>query len=134
VELRIARRARPSVEIREPEPVRRLEPAWPQGAEVIGMEDRLPPGEAGPPLRGDVVAEPARGRSEPRSVVVDRPAELVADDEEPGRFRPRCRPRGNIGAEQGTRRARGDPAQDGRHSCSTSAYRSEMSASRGTRI
>ena len=42
IELGVAGRARPAVEVAEPEPVRRLEPARLQCAEVVVVEDGLP--------------------------------------------------------------------------------------------
>ena len=82
VELRVAGRPGPSVEIRRGEAVRRLHPAGLQSLEVAGEEDRLVGREPCPPGGCDVVPEPPRGRFEMSRVLVHGPGRSLADGEE----------------------------------------------------
>ncbi len=100
VELRIAGCSGSSVEVAEPQSVRRVEPSRLKRAEVVVVEDRLLSCEAGPGRGRDVVAEPPRRCRQPRAVVVDRPAEVVAGDEQAGALRPSRRARGDVRAER----------------------------------
>src|SRR5262249_28769104 len=94
------------MEVAQPEPMRRAEPTGAQCVEVVVLKDRATAGEAQHRIAADSVPETVRGRDEPCAVVVDRPAEAVADDVE-------------LGAA---------------HDFRTSRYRSATSASEGTRI
>ncbi len=62
--------------------MRGLEPARLQRVEVVVLEDRLSAPEPQQRVRADVDAEALRGRDQARTVVVDRPAETIADDVE----------------------------------------------------
>ncbi len=106
VELGISRRPGLTVEVREPEPVGRLQPAWAKRAEVIRMEDGLPACKGRPRRWSDLVAQPARPGAQPRRVVVDRPADLVTDDEQPRSLGPPGRPHRDVSAEERSRRTR----------------------------
>ena len=88
IELRVAGRARTAVEVAKSEPVRRVEPARLERSEVVVMENGLTSCEARPVGGGDPVTEPPCRVHEPRAVVVDRPAEVVADHEQTRRVRP----------------------------------------------
>ena len=113
VELRIAGGPRQSVKVTQAEPVRRLEPARLQSAEMIVMEHRLPPREPSPGSGRNVVAEPARGGAQSIPVIVDRPAEVVSRHEQMRRFRPPRRASRNVCAE-------GEPPKGGPHPRKTS--------------
>ena len=82
VELRVAGRPRPSVEIRRGEAVRRLHPAGLQSLEVAREEDRLVGREPCPSGGSDVVPETSRGRFEMSRVLVHGPGRSLADSEE----------------------------------------------------
>ena len=90
VELGVARRSRPAVEVGRREPMRRLEPARPKRLEVAREKDRLRLREARPAGRGDVEAEAPSGRLEVARILVHRPARSLADREEAGVGRPRA--------------------------------------------
>ena len=82
VELRVAGRPRPSMEIRRGEAMRRLHPAGLQSLEMAGEEDRLLGCEPCPPRSTDVVPETSRGRFEMSRVLVHGPRRSLADGEE----------------------------------------------------
>ena len=119
VELRVARRPRPAVEVREAEPVRRARPARVERLEVARVEDGLAAGEPRPGGR----REPVPGRGARRAetyarLVVERPAERVADDEEARVVGHLARPQADR-ARAGDRRRRAEHATR-RHPRSTS--------------
>ena len=100
VELGEAGRPRAAVEVRHPEPVGRARPARVERGEVARVEDDLPPREPRPRGRPERVARLARDGGHVGRLVVERPAELVAEDEEAGAVGPVARPPADRGLPQ----------------------------------
>ena len=83
VELGDAGRARPSVQVRGRESMRRPEPVRAERFEMAREEDGLALREACPPRRADLEAEPSSGGEQVLCVFLDRPSPAIADREEP---------------------------------------------------
>ena len=101
VELGEARRPRAAVEVRHPEPMGRARPARVERREVARVEDDLPPCEPRPRGRAERVARLARDGGHVRRLVVERPAERVAEDEESRAVGPVTRPARDRGPRSG---------------------------------
>jgi hypothetical protein len=69
---------------------------------VIVMEHGLSFRESGPRSRRNLAAQPLRRCAQPISVIVDRPAEVISDDEQPRSVGPLCRTRRNVCSERET--------------------------------
>ncbi len=92
VELRVSLGARPPVEPRRAERVRRVEPRPLEGGEVARVEDPLLAREAGPGGRAEPEPEAVGDGGRVTRVLVDGPAAPVAHDEQVRVRRPAERP------------------------------------------
>jgi hypothetical protein len=101
VELGMPRRVRPTVEIRDPEPVARALEREPDQGELARVEDGLVTHAGDPAFGTDLDSERARDSRDLGRVVGDRPEVAVPGDEQPRMSRPRLRPPADRKAPQG---------------------------------